>query len=284
MKKIIILFFALTFASCRDNFDEWNDTDQRRISFDICTDGFFDDFLSALDEGYQKGIVYPIEDNQIIRLSAYCYDKEGNLVQNSQKLMDGLGTKSITFFHLQKDDEYRFEFFADVVEADQAVDYFETVFQLGTENINKFYLFCFQPKSLHQYNIVRHSTLRAKPGNNTMAVSLKPVTVNGYCVLCNFQDIERVNGYYAFNESFFINSMSGRMRSSRDYSYKIGGEKNIVMPITTGAISDTVLLKIKRVMLDKVDSSYVFIDNPQNKPFVTEIDCQTLKMKSCVYY
>lgn len=276
--------FALAIVSCQDNFDEWKDTNQRRITFDICNDDFFDDFLSMPDDGYLKGIIYPIESNHKIRLSAYCYDTDGNLVQNTHVLMDGIGTTSITFFHLQKDYEYRFEFFADVVEADQAVDYFESMFQLGTENIDKFYLLCFQPNSLHPYNIVRHSTLNTKPENNTLKVSLDPITVNGYCVFSNLQQIERINGYYGYNESFFLNLMSGRKRSTHEYSYMVGDNRNIVIPITTGAISDTISIKIKRVMLNKVDSAYVYIKNPENKPFVSDIDCQTLKMKSCKYY
>lgn len=284
MRKIIILMFALAVASCQDNFDEWDDTDQRRITFDICTDGFFDDFLSMSDDGYLKGITYPIDGNHKIRISAYCYDSDGNLVQNLHELMDGIGTKSITFFHLQKDQDYRFEFFADVVENDMTVDFYESWFQLGTENINNFYLFCFQPNNVHQYNIVRHSTLYVKPENNTLIVSLNPITVNGYCVLSNLQGIERVNGYYGYNESFFINSLTGRKWGAHEYSYLIGDYRNIVIPITTGAISDTISIKIKHVMLNEVDSAYVYIKNPENKPFVSEIDCQTLKMKSCVYY
>lgn len=284
MKKIVLIMLALAVVSCRNNFDEWNDTDQRRITFDICTDGFFDDFLSKSDDGYVKGIIYPIEGNRRMRVASYCYGADGNLVQSSHKLLEGMGTNSITFYHLQKDAEYRFEFFADIVEADQTVDYFESVFQLGTENIGKFYLFCFQPNSRHQYNIVRHSTLYVKPENNTLAISLEPITVNGYCVLSNLQGIERVNGFYGYNESFFVNTMSGREIGTFDYSCMVGDNRNVVLPITTGAISETITVKVKRVILDKVDSSYVFIKNPDNRPFVSDIDCQTLKMKSCVYY
>lgn len=284
MRKIVFLMFALVIASCQDNFDEWNDTDQRRITFDISTDGFFDDFLSMSDEGFLKGIPQTIEINRKIRVSGYCYDMDGSLVQNLTMLMDGMGTKPITFLHLWKDHEYRFEFFADVVETYMAVDYYESWFQLGNESINNFYLFCFQPNITHKYNIVRHSTMYAKPENNQLAVSLEPITVNGYCVLSNLLDVERVDGYYVYNESFLISSMSGRKRSIHNYGYIVKDNKNIVMPITTGAISDTVTVKIKRVMLDKVDSSFVYIKNPENKPFVADIDCQTLKMKSCVYY
>ena len=284
MKMVIILIFTFVVVSCHENFDELNNTDQRRITFDVCTDGFFDNFLSMSNGEYSKGIAHTLDGNHKIRVSGYCYDMDGNVVQNTQELMNGVWTKSITFFHLQKDHQYRFEFFADVVENNMAVDFYESWFQLGIENIERFYLFCFQPNNLHLNNIVRHSTLYAKPENNTLVVSLEPITVNGYCVLSNLQNIERVNGYYGYNESFFINSMSGRKRSTHEYSYMVGDNKNIVIPITTGTISDTVSVKIKRVMLNKVDSADIYIRNPENRPFVTDIDCQTLKIKSCVYY
>ena len=280
----MILLFASLFISCQDDFDEWNDTEQRRITFDVCTDGFFDNFLSMLDGGYSIGTTQALDCNLKVRISGYCYDMDGNMVQNLHVLKDEMGSTSITFLHLLKDHVYRFVFFADVVESDFAVDYYEFWFQLGIDNIDNFYLFCFQPSSAHQNNIVRHASLYAKPENNKVNVTLDPLTVNGYCVLSNLQDIERVSGFYGYNESFFINSMSGRKRGVHNYSYIVGDEKQIVIPITAGAISDTISVKIKRVVLNLVDSAYVFIRNPDNKPFVSEIDCQTLKMKSCVYY
>lgn len=284
MRKIYIFLSVFVLASCQDNFDEWNDTEQRRITFDISTDGLFDNYLSMTDEGYLKGCTKSIDGDYKIRVSGFCYDTDGKLIQNSYKLADRIGTESITFFHLLKDHEYRFEFLTDVVETDTAVDFYESWFQLGTDNIDNFYLFCFQPNDIHRYNKVSHATLYAIPENNTLKVSVQPITVNGYCELTNLQNIERVNGYYGYKESFYLNSMTGRMRGNHAYSYIVGDNKKFVIPITTGTVSDTISIKIKRVILNKVDSVYLFIRNPENKPFVSDIDCQTLKMKSCVFY
>ena len=284
MRHYVYLLIAFLLVSCQDNFDEWNDTDLRRINFDIETEGFFDEYLTLSGTSFLKGGGFTLDPSHRLRLSCYCYAAEDTLVQHSYILMDKTGTGSIRLSHLQKDTNYRFELFADVVKFDNAVDYYESWFQLGTKKCNSTYLFCFQPDSIHEHNIVRHATIHAKPENNRISVNMVPVTVNGYCILSNLQDVEMVNGYYTYNESFFVNSMQGRKRSSHTYRYLTNGKKQIVIPITTGSIGDTLSVKIKRVMLNQIDSTLISVRNPENKSFVTEIDCKTLKQKSCLYY
>lgn len=284
MRHFVYILFAFLLVACQDNFDEWNDTDQRRITFDIDTEGFFDEYLTISGTLFQKGGDFTLDPTHRFRLSCYCYDTKDSLVLHSSILMDKTGTESIRLSHLQKDIDYRFEFFADVVKFDKAVDYYESWFQLGTENCNSTYLFCFQPDSIHEHNIVKHATIHTKPENNRITVNMVPITVNGYCVLSNLQDVEMVNGYYTYNESFFVNSMQGRRRASHTYSYLPKGGSQIVIPVTTGSVADTLSVKIKRVMLNQIDSTFIYVRNPENKSFVTDIDCKTLKQKSCVYY
>lgn len=284
MRKIVYLLFAVLVLSCQDDFDEWNDTDQRTISFDISTASFFEDYLFLSGGIYSKGYNAPLESTHRIRLTCYCYDKNDSLILSTKSLLNGTKNERLQLRHLMKDQEYRFEFLCDVVKYDKAVDYYESWFQLGTNDINSFYLFCFQPDSIHAHNIVKHATLYATPDNNNVSVSLKPITINGYCVLSNLQGVEMVNGYYAYNESFYLDKMFGRKRSTHTYSYMPKGANQIVIPVTTGAIADTLSIKVKRIILNDVDSTFIYIHNPENKCFVSEIDCKTLKQKSCVYY
>lgn len=284
MKMMFILTFVLMVMSCQDNFDEWNDTSQRAISFEIKNEDFFEDYLSSHNGTYIKGLNIPLESSFRIRLTCYCYDKHDSLIQYKYFLSNEVKDVSLQLRHLKKEQEYRFEFFCDVVKYDKAVDYYESWFQLGTRDINTFYMFCFQPDSIHSHNIVKHATVYATPNNNKVTIFLNPITVNGYFVFSNLQDVELLGGYYEYNESFYINGMSGRKRSSYSYKFLPNGRNQIVIPITIGAISDTLSVKVRRVILNDIDSTFIDIFNPENKCFVSEIDCETLKQKLCVFY
>lgn len=284
MKNIFYFIIALLSVSCQDNFDELNDTDQRFVSFEVSTEGFFEDFLESSNGTYIKGHTNDLGPSYRIRVTCYCYDQTGNLAHHSYLLTNRIGKESILLKHLLKDQKYRFEFLADIVKFDKAVDYYESWFQLGYENINDFYLFCFQPDSTQIHNIVRHATVYAVPDNKNISVIFTPITVNGYCILSNLHEVEMVSGYYGYNESFYVNNMSARRRSTQSYRYLPNGKSQIVIPVTTGAINDTLSVKVKRIMYNDIDSTYIYIKNPDNKCFVSEIDCKTLKQKTCVYY
>lgn len=241
-------------------------------------------YLTQTSDNYTKGLNSALDSLHKFRLTCYCYDIKDSLIQYKHSLVDGFNPVTLQLRHLMRDHEYRFEFLCDVVKYDKFVDYYESWFQLCTENLNSFYLFCFQPDSIHSNNIVRHSTIYAKPENNNISVLLKSITVNGYCILSNLKDVEMINGFYGYNESFYIDKMSGKKRSTHSFSYLPKGENKIILPITTGAISDTLSLKVRRVILNKIDSTYIYIKNPDNKCFVSEIDCKSLKQESCIYY
>lgn len=283
LKFAFLVTFAFLAVSCQDNFDEWNDTNQRTISFKISTEDFFRDYLTMYNGIYTKGLYFPLESSYRFRISCYCYDKHDSLIQYKHYLSNDAREVLLHLRHLKKEQEYRFDFFCDAVRYDKTVDYYESWFQLGTNNINTFYLFCFQPDSVHSHNIVKHATVYAAPNNNTVPIALNPITINGYVVFSNMQDVEMLDGYYEYNESFYLNGMSGRRRSAHSYKYLPNGKKQIVIPLTMGAISDTLFIKVKRVMLSNIDSTFIEILNPENNCFVSEIDCKTLKQKLCVY-
>ena len=78
--------------------------------------------------------------------------------------------------------------------------------------------------------------------------------------------------------------MKGKKRSAQAFSFLPKGRDQLIVPITTAAISDIISFKLKRVALSRKDSIYFQIENPQNSAFSVEIDCATLKPKPCVYY
>ena len=284
MTRILCWLFLMLLLSCQDNFDEWNDTDQRRIVFDISTVNFYDDLLNVSGNTFIKGTPSSLEPSHRIRISCYCYDSDDNLVQQCYTLVQGFGTESIMLQHLQKNQNYRFVFIADVVKYDESVDFYELWFQLGVQDVNSMYLFCVQPDSIPANNVVRYKTLLAKPENNHLQIQMDPLTVNGYVVLSNLSNVEMVSGYYIYNESFFIETMKGKKRSAQAFSFLPKGRDQLIVPITTAAISDIISFKLKRVALSREDSTYFQIENPQNSAFSVEIDCATLKPKPCVYY
>lgn len=274
----------LLVVSCQDNFDEWEDTDQRSITFDIHTEDFFDDFLASSGTDFVMGPNLSLQPTHRLRVACYCYDAADSLVQYKYSLRNNMGTESISLRHLDKNQTYRFELFTDVVRHDDAVDFYETWFPLGTENLSTAYLFCFQPDSIPEHNIVRHQTLSLQPANNKVEVRLDPFTVNGYCILSNLQSVDYVSGYWGIYDSFFIKDKGLRHATTYNYQIRPKAKQREVIPVTLGAVSDIFLIKVRHVALNEIDSAYFQVKNPENRPFVLDIDCATLKQKSCVYY
>lgn len=286
MKKIFyILIFLSVLVSCKDNFDELKDTDQRYISFEIYTEDFFDDFFylptNDMTQGKEK---YELDSDHKIRLSCYCYDDANNLVGSSSILVNELNQSTLKIFHLIKDREYRFEIFADIVKFDKAVDYYESWFHLEYSSIDSFYIINLLTDEIPQHNILRHITVNATPENNIVPVKLDPITINSYCILSNIEYVEWVSGKISCSMSIFIESMKARSKKSLEFSYINKGQKKIIIPFTTLSIQDTVMMQLTRVMLNNTDKIDIPIINQGKRPFVTDIDCKSLTLTSCVFY
>lgn len=285
MKNLFPLFiFFIFFVACKENFDELTDTDQRNISFEVSTEGFFDDFfdLPGLEPTYISS-KYELDSGHKFRMSCYCYNDNDSLIASVFSLVNAPTQTTLKLPHLFKDKEYRFDIFADIVKYDKALDFYESWFHLETSTINSLYLLNMQTNEIPQHNILRHATITSKPENNTIPMKLEPITVNSYCILSNIGDTEWVRGEISYNTSFYIKSMSARSRQSYEFSYINKGEKRIIIPFTTPAIQDTVIIQIKRTLLNKTDEIEIPIINYNNQPFVADIDCKSLNLISCEF-
>ena len=123
--KIVMLFCGvLMLASCHNDFDEWNDTEQRHVLFTFNTDSLFAKLL-CYDGDYYIPRVDTLPPDCRLRITAYCYDYTADLVY-SEHVFTSLHTdRQIKIRHLLRGNTYRFVFVADVVRYSSDLDYYE---------------------------------------------------------------------------------------------------------------------------------------------------------------
>ena len=289
MKYIIftvLLFVSMVVTSCEEDFDELNDTNQRHIVFTFKTDSLFSHVLHSKDT-YIMGGVNLLEQDYGLRITAYCYDLDDNLLCSDWLILRQLDDfQSIKLRHLYKEMTYRFVFVADIVKYDSFVDFYETWYQLGTKNWSDFYIYADNRDDNALNNILGFHYMEDQPANQIIEVDFTPIFYNGYCIFDNIDSIDRLSGYVAYCSSFKLKSMEWQRLNSLAYSFDYSNvkEKVMVKPISLSFADSLITVKLRTTTLHSVDSVYIDIYNKQRRPFVATFDCGKRELTNCIFY
>lgn len=283
---LIMLACACAMGSCQKDFDELEDSVQRRISFRIDPSHLFDRVLVAHGGSYAFDAPAMLDAGYQVRLTAYCYDPQELLVQSQTTVSSSLQPADVTFRHLDKDVAYRFVFVADVVKSDPYVDYYEQWFQLDTRQWSTFYLFSDSRSERPQHDVLLTATLTAQPQNQEQSVALEHITYNGYLVLEHANATDRLTGYAGYVNAFVLKTRTWKTRTglAYDFAYHNPTQSSIVLPVNL-CLADSVLnMKVKATSLSGTDSVVAVIPNSERRPFVATIDCESVTLKECKFY
>lgn len=282
MKKLNLLFIitALLSVGCNDNFDEWDDTSQRYITFTFDSVHLATSVLSYTNGEFQLQNKFNLDTDYLYRIVCYCYDSEGNLIDTQTKLSPQIEDTKISIKHLYKDEKYKFLFTADVVKYDQFVNYYETWFQLKTKSIDDFYIFSNERSNIPEHNIMYTASVYTSPNNSTQAVKFKQITYNGYCVFTNYGDNYLLEVYARHYESYYIKNLNGIKQRDYKYELHIKVENEIALPITLCAADDT----IEITAFTANEGGFYEIFNKEHRPFLLKIDCSALKLVEYIHY
>lgn len=288
MKHLYIIIIILTagLISCENDFDEMQDSDLRHITFTFDPSHLFDEVLVERSGEYSLGTDNTIDRDHLLRITSYCYDASDSLLQHYTLLCKDLSTVSQTFRHLDKNATYQFQFVADVVLSDPDVDYYETWYQMATRNRQSFYFFSDSRSQKPQNDVMQMATFKARPSNQSVAVQFEPLTLNGYCILTNTNNVDRITGYAAYVNAFMMSTKSWKRRASLAYefSYYRPAVPAITLPLNMSYADSIVFVKVKSTRLAGTDSIMVNVPNDDRRPFVLTIDCEALQLKDVMFY
>ena len=284
---LYILLCATALTACQDDFDELEDSVQRRITFTFDTTHLFDDVLIGQQGSYILGAPATLDADHLLRITAYCYNPNDSLLQQQTLLCrDMKATSQAIFRHLDKSVDYRFVFVADVVKQDPYVDYYESWYQMNTRRFDTFYFFSDSRNEQPQHDMVHTAMVTTKPANQCVGVELKPLTYNGYCILQNANKSDRLTGFVGYVESFVLSTRSWKQRTSVAYnfSYYQPTETSITIPLNLSYADSVIYAKVKSTTLAGTDSIIVNIRNMERHPFALTIDCETMTLKDKKFY
>ena len=281
---IIILLFS--FTSCQKDFNELIDSNQRRITFTFDLSHLFDEILVEQSGEYSLGIIPQLDEKHLLRITSYCYDSSDSLLQCHTLLSSRFTLVNQSFRHLDKNLDYHFVFVADVVKSDPNVDFYETWYQMNTRSFQSFYFFSDSRSEQAKYDVMQVSTLKAKPNNQTINVSLEAMTYNGYCQLTNANKSDRITGFATYVNDFKMSSRSWRRRASLAYEFSHYHPEapTITQPLNLCYADSIIFIKLHSTTLTGTDSLTVKIPNIERRPFVLTIDCEAMQMTECKFY
>lgn len=286
MKKTLWFWTALAvcLTACEPNFDEIRDTDQRSVTFHVNLENFFSDILVNTNGEYHFGDDSSLDDLHRIRITLYCYDDNGDLVERST-IFTSVGEKpAFTIKHIDKKRPYKFIFLADVVRYNSEIDFYETWYQLLTSHWNKFYLTALDRKAVAIENTMRRSITELYPDNQEMEVELTPVTNNGYIVFINPESTTKVSGSVLLYQSLYANNLNGITRVYYPYDIPKQNGQIPTLPVVATTPDNNIILKVITQFGSQKDSVIRNIPNASHRPFVVTVDCQNLDAIDCVYY
>lgn len=281
---IVVTVGMVLLCSCRNDFDEWNDTDQRHIVFTFNTDSLLTRLLNS-DGSYYFPQADTLPSGCSLRITAYCYDSNDQLVQSSHILTSHPTSRHIKIRHLLKDRSYRFVFLADVVRYHSDMDFFETWYQLGTSSWTSLYIYTDERNTNAVYDVIGLSTCMLTPENQSEEVSFRPITYNGFCRFTGLDAIDRLGGAFLPCISFHVKDLTCWKRSSLPYELDYRDPKeDIVVPLSMCYADSVILLQLITNSLSGIDTTVIRIQNPKRRMFRATVDCQKHRLDTCIFY
>lgn len=281
---LLIVLLALLASACQRDFDEVKDTEQRHILFHFNTDSLFTTTLFD-DNGYGFHTVDTIPADSRLRIMAYCYDEQNDLVCSERIVTTSLTNQYLKIRHLLQGQTYRFVFVADIVTYDPYVDYYETWFQLGTHSWKEFYIHSDTRKTDAIYNVLGDETILLQPENQEHEVFFHPISYNGYCIFNRLDSVDRLSGYLSYCASFRLRTMKYIEITSlaNEFDYHAPSSQ-IIRPMTYSFADSIMTFKLRVNTVSGIDSAFVKIRNPKRQPFVATFDCSKPALDTCVFY
>lgn len=282
--NIVLLVSMVMVSSCRKDFDEWNDTAQRHIVFSFNTDSLLTKLLNS-DGTYYYPQADTIPSECKLRITAYCYDTNNQLVHSEHILTSRHTNQHIKIRHLQKDNTYRFAFLADVVRYQSDLDFYESWYQLATSTWTSFYIYTDERNTDAIYDVIGYSTCFLTPDNQTEEVFFEPITYNGYCRFTGLNTIDRFSGFFLPCISFYLKDMSYWKLSSLPYEFDYRNPReDIFMPLSMCCADSIIIMQLVTNSLSGVDSTVIKIPNPERRMFMATVDCQKHQLDTCIFY
>jgi len=286
IRKIPVLLLLLAaFTACQADFDELRDTQQRYAEFTFCTDSLFTRTLLYDGASYTLGAPPTLPDDCRLRITAYCYDMDGQLVYSHKAIYNNLVCETLRIRHIYIDQTYRFVFIADMVKYDPNLDYYETWFQMSTDRWDAFYLYADNRHDDALYNIVATAVIDQHPENRTTQVLFKPITYNGYLVFRHLDAIERLTGEVVYINSIRLSTMDYISHGSFAYAFDYRAhDAEIVKPVSLSHADELVMTTLRTLTPAGRDTAFIDFLNKDRRPFVATIDCEKRELENCIFY
>ena len=288
--KRVIKYLILAFAAgviavgCKDNFNELTDSDQRYIRFEFDSSNYFSNLLfEDGNGGFKMGAPFELLDSELLRITSYCYDIRDNALVAQKEILSSDGKNlAIEFDRLLKSRQYRFLFFADIVERDAELGYLELWYQLQVKNYYDFLLYRTSMQLVNiTENLLLYSNVLLSPSNQVEEVNLSPITYNGY--------IRLVNADSFVYSSVCVNLVSQMSTPFDSGSYDVGvwmfdsNSYNITEYTTITSVKNKGDLKLEISYREASGGEKVeeFSVPMSNKPFTLQVDCKNGTYELC---
>ena len=283
MRKLLLILPLLCLLACQKNFDEFNDTDQRYVTFSFDSSGYFSEVLLRDGGDYHFCTSTNLESGYGLRITGYCYDADSVLVEKANVFGDLQHVLRLKFKHLSRDMEYHFLFLSDVVEYDTDVDYYETWFQLLTYNLDAFYIVAFERHDDARFDMLRLSSMNVVPDNNIIDVEMNNISYNGFVVFTNVDDSFELSGTVGYYQSFSVDGMSGKNRIFNTIDVP-QGVSSFVLPISVCYADKMITLLMKKRVGGNDHSFTLRFNDNEHRPFVATVDCAAEQITDLTLY
>lgn len=273
IRHIACILLALLFFSCVKNFDELNDTNQRHVTFTLDNSALMDNVLVQSGNTLALGAELPEEFR--LRIAAYCYDMSGLLTDKKVIFSNLRERDTITIKHLDKANDYRFLFVADIVRFDSPDQLRQTWLNMGTGTFETNYLVCFERDSNILLNQLFTAQVTVRPHNSTMPINLHPATCNGFLRLDNTEGIDKVSGDVILCQKFYLLNNRGEVWRRFYFDCNVRDGQRLV-PITFSAADNEIELKIKSYHDLRQDSTIITQPVSVDRPFLLMFDVKNM--------
>lgn len=282
--KYLILAFAVGVIAvgCKDNFNELTDSDQRYIRFEFDSSDYFSNLLfEDGNGGFKMGAPFALLDSELLRITAYCYDEESKTLVAQKEILSSDGKNlAIEFERLLKGKQYRFLFFADIVERDAELGYLETWYQLLVKSYDTFYLMRRHINTLRaQKDILLRKEVILAPCNQVEIVNFESYTYNGYISLTNYDQFKSASIKVSCTLVAYLSS-----GSYKDSSYTADRDHtnfNKSIFVTNPKVGENLTVELSMVEFSGAEKNQTVTVPISAKPFVLQIDCQNLTYELC---
>ena len=278
-----ILTMAVLFVGCTPDFDPQTDSDQRNATFRFNTEHLFDDVLSFVVDDVVLG-GGTIADTQRIRITAFCYDDDGVLLDKAIVFAKHGEAPSVTFRHLMKDTPYHFIFLGDVAEYKNETDYVERWFHINYQQLDRFYTKLFEYSSRAEDNALWHCDTTLNVENQIYEMPLNKITHNGYICFINTSDVERVSTACTNNYVIKISPFSGIDLDVHTHTFNAPIANKQGFGYTIPNVDSVIAFSVALTRNDVANTIVKRVDNHDRRPFLIFFNCQTKDIEQINYY